>query len=44
LRPWLARDAPDLVRAYQDPDIYRWHCRSVSLADAESWVSHEVER
>lgn len=44
LRPWLRSDAPELVRAYDDPDIYRWHCRSLSRADAESWVSHELER
>lgn len=44
LRPWLRSDAPELVRAYDDPDIYRWHCRSLSLAAAESWVSHELER
>jgi len=44
LRPWFCSDAPALVRAYEDPDIYRWHCRSLSFADAESWVSHERER
>ncbi len=44
LRPWLAADAPELVNAYDDPDIRRWHCRSLSLEEAESWVSHEAER
>lgn len=44
LRPWLQSDAPGLVGAYQDPDIYRWHCRCLTLADAESWVSHELDR
>ncbi len=44
LRPWLPSDAVELVRAYDDPDIYRWHCRSLSLADAELWGSHELER
>ena len=44
LRPWDLTDAPELVRAYDDPDIHRWHCRSLSLTDAESWVSHERQR
>ncbi len=44
LRPWRQSDAPELVDAYADPDIYRWHCRSLSLADAESWISHELDR
>lgn len=44
LRPWVHSDAPGLVRAYEDPDIYRWHCRTLSLTDAESWVTHELER
>ena len=44
LRPWLRSDAPDLVTAYADPAIHRWHCRSLSLAEAEAWVSHEADR
>ncbi len=44
LRPWLDSDAPALVKAYEDPDIFRWHCRSLSLVEAESWVAHERQR
>ncbi len=44
LRPWLRTDAPELVAAYEDPEIFRWHCRSLTLAEAESWVSFETER
>ncbi len=44
LRPWCRGDAPELVRAYADPDIHRWHCRSLSLAEAEEWVVHTAQR
>lgn len=44
MRPWLPDDGPDLVKAYEDPDIHRWHCRSLSLADAQAWVSREQAR
>ena len=46
VRPWAAQDAPELVTAYADPDIQRWHCRSLDLVEAvalieewnEAWV------
>ena len=44
LRPWLLSDVAGLVRAYADPDIHRWHARSLTLADAESWIDHELDR
>ena len=44
LRPWRRADAPALVRAYADPDIHRWHCRSLTPAEAESWIAFEAER
>ncbi len=44
LRPWQQSDAPTLVRAYADPDIHQWHARSMTLADAESWIDHELDR
>jgi RimJ/RimL family protein N-acetyltransferase len=44
LRPWGPSDAPDLVRAYADADIRRWHARSLSLAEATSWTAHELNR
>ncbi len=44
LRPWLSGDAAGLVKAYGDPDIRRWHSRSLSLGQAESWVRFEGQR
>jgi ribosomal-protein-alanine N-acetyltransferase len=44
LRPWQQSDAPGLVHAYADPDIHQWHARSMTLAEAESWVQHELDR
>lgn len=44
LRTWQPADAPSLVRAYADPDIHRWHARSMSLARAQSWVAYELDR
>lgn len=44
LRPWERADAAALVRAYADPDIHRWHSRSMSLDQAESWVDFEAAR
>jgi RimJ/RimL family protein N-acetyltransferase len=38
LRPWLEDDAPVLARAYADPDIRRWHVRSMDEAEAREWV------
>ena len=43
-RPWVLSDAPVLVRAYADPDIHRWHARSLTLDQAESWVAYETDR
>lgn len=40
----MRTDAPGLVRAYADPDIHRWHCRSLTLADARTWIDHELDR
>lgn len=39
LRPWRASDAPAIVEAYRDPDIRRWHVRSMSAAEASAWAS-----
>jgi RimJ/RimL family protein N-acetyltransferase len=44
LRPWEHADAPSLVRAYEDPDIHRWHSRSMSLTEAQPWVAYELDR
>ena len=39
LRPWQAADADTVVAAYADPDIQRWHCRSMTLTEARDWVA-----
>lgn len=44
LRPWKHADATALVRAYADPDIHRWHARSLSLDQAAAWVAYESDR
>ena len=38
LRPWRESDAPGVERAYADPDIQRWHGRSMTSGEALSWV------
>ena len=44
LRPWQQSDVPTLVRAYADPGIHQWHARSMTLAEAELWIDHELDR
>jgi len=39
LRPWRRPDWPMLVRAYQDPDIQRWHVRTLREQEARSWAA-----
>jgi RimJ/RimL family protein N-acetyltransferase len=38
LRPWQAADAAAVVAAYADPDIQRWHARSMAPAEAGAWI------
>jgi ribosomal-protein-alanine N-acetyltransferase len=38
LRPWQLSDATAVVGAYLDPDIQRWHVRSMTEAEAVAWV------
>jgi [ribosomal protein S5]-alanine N-acetyltransferase len=44
LRPWARADAPEIVRAYADDEIHRWHARSMSLEQAQAWVDFERSR
>ncbi|MEU0554361.1 GNAT family N-acetyltransferase [Dactylosporangium sp. NPDC006015] len=39
LRPWLPADVDAVVEAYSDPDIQRWHCRSMNAAEARDWIA-----
>jgi RimJ/RimL family protein N-acetyltransferase len=43
LRPWLTTDAASVVEAYSDPAIQRWHTRSMTEAEAASWVASRSE-
>ena len=38
LRPWEVEDAPTVVAAYADPDIERWHVRSMTSLEATEWI------
>jgi len=38
LRPWEAADRPVLIAAYSDPEIQRYHVRSVDDAEATDWL------
>jgi RimJ/RimL family protein N-acetyltransferase len=38
LRPWRPADRPAVVAAYADPAIRRWHCRSMTDAEARDWI------
>ncbi|MBY8873288.1 GNAT family N-acetyltransferase [Micromonospora sp. PLK6-60] len=39
LRPWQPADRPAVLTAYADPAIRRWHCRSMTAAEAEAWIA-----
>jgi len=38
LRPWEPSDAADVVAAYADPDIQRWHGQTMTADEAANWV------
>jgi RimJ/RimL family protein N-acetyltransferase len=38
LRPWRRDDVAAIVAAYQDPEIQRWHVRSMTEPEAELWA------
>lgn len=44
LRPWQEADAPTVVEAYRDPDIQRWHVRTMNEAEASAWVLSWADR
>ena len=43
-RPWDPGDVEALVAAYGDPEIQRWHARSMTPAEALLWVEARAER
>lgn len=44
LRAWSDRDAEFLVEAYSDPDIHRWHVRTMDLNEAREWIAERAVR
>ena len=38
LRAWEVNDAAAVVAAYADPDIERWHVRSMTSFEATEWI------
>jgi len=38
LRAWEVDDAAAVVAAYADPDIERWHVRSMTSGEATEWI------
>lgn len=44
LRPWQATDAPAVAAAFDDPEIRRWHHRSMTPAEASDWIAEAAER
>jgi ribosomal-protein-alanine N-acetyltransferase len=39
LRAWRDSDAPAVVVGYADPQIQRWHVRSMTEAEARAWIA-----
>ncbi len=44
LRPWRASDRAAVVAGYADPDIQRWHCRSLTGDEASDWIAAWPDR
>lgn len=44
LRPWTNADIAAVVAAYSDPDIQRWHARTMREDEAEAWIAHWSDR
>ncbi len=40
LRPWQPADRADVVAAYADPAIQRWHCRWMTDDEAAGWIAN----
>lgn len=44
LRPWRESDVAAVVAAYGDPDIQRWHGRSMTSSEARQWIRSWAEQ
>ncbi|GIF76742.1 GNAT family N-acetyltransferase [Asanoa siamensis] len=39
LRPWRPDDRAVVLAGYADPDVQRWHCRSMTPLEADAWIA-----
>jgi [ribosomal protein S5]-alanine N-acetyltransferase len=44
LRPWRGGDVDAVVRGYRDPDVERWHARTMTPGEAAAWIAHWAGR
>ena len=44
LRPWRQDDRAAIVEAFADSAIQRWHCRSMTAAEASDWIAEWPEQ
>jgi ribosomal-protein-alanine N-acetyltransferase len=44
IRPWRLSDAAAVVEAYRDPEIQRWHVRTMDDAEAQAWIRGWADR
>jgi ribosomal-protein-alanine N-acetyltransferase len=44
LRPWEPEDRAAVLTAYADPDIQRWHTRTMTDAEAADWIASWATR
>jgi RimJ/RimL family protein N-acetyltransferase len=44
LRPWQVGDAEAVVEAYRDPEIRRWHVRTMTTDEALAWLARQPVR
>ncbi|WP_344163064.1 GNAT family N-acetyltransferase [Nocardiopsis rhodophaea] len=44
LRPWRQSDRSAVLAGYAEPDIQRWHCRSMTDGEAREWIDSWDDR
>lgn len=44
LRPWSPADTSAIVAAYRDPEIQRWHVRTMTAGEAALWIESRARR
>ena len=44
LRPWRSADRAAVVAGYAEPDIRRWHARSMDDEEARDWIDRWAKR